>query len=134
VTWQYPQQAWEILLAHKLLKKATEHSGQQALPSNHRVVLSWCTPTLVFNEPPVDNVAVKASIFNFQYIILSETFCCKNAESAENGQIFFLSVFQRSVTHSRVARVAHQAVAIKAGQSAVCVRAFSAFYLLYFKQ
>jgi hypothetical protein len=34
----------------------------------------------------------------------------QNAEAAENGLIFQLvSVFQRSVTHSRGARVAHQA-------------------------
>jgi hypothetical protein len=54
-------------------------------------------------------------MFNFQCIIWSETCCGKNAEATENGHIFqFLSIFQRSVTHSRVARAARQAVAIKA--------------------
>jgi hypothetical protein len=61
---------------------------------------------------------------HLQCIFLSETCCSKNAEAAENGHIFhFLSVFQRSVNHSRVALEAHQAVTIKA--SRVPVRSFS---------
>jgi hypothetical protein len=52
---------------------------------------------------------------HFQCIIWSEMCCGKNAEAAENGHIFqLLVIFQRSVTHFRVARAARQAVAIKA--------------------
>jgi hypothetical protein len=44
-------------------------------------------------------LTVEASMFHLQSIILSETFCGKNAEAAENGHIFQLvSVFQCSVT------------------------------------
>jgi hypothetical protein len=71
-------------------------------------------------------LTVKASMFYLQCIVLSETCCCKNAEAAENGQIFhFLSVFQHSVTHLRVAFEAHQAVTIKARVCCVRVRSFS---------
>jgi hypothetical protein len=59
-------------------------------------------------------LTVNTSMFHLQCFFLPET-CRKNAEAAENGHIFyFLSVFQRSVTHSRVALEAHQAVTIKA--------------------
>jgi hypothetical protein len=61
-------------------------------------------------------LTVRASMFHLQSIILSETFCGKNADAAEHRHIFpFLSVFQRSVTHNRVQSRAHQAVAVKAG-------------------
>jgi hypothetical protein len=44
-------------------------------------------------------------MFHLQSIILSEIICGKNAEAAENRQIFpFLSVFQRFGTHSTVER------------------------------
>jgi hypothetical protein len=69
-------------------------------------------------------LTVKVSMFYLQSIILSETFFGKNAKAAENGHIFqLLSVFQRSVTHSRVERGAHQAIAIKA--RVYCVRVCS---------
>jgi hypothetical protein len=55
-------------------------------------------------------------MFLLQNIMLSETFCGKNAEAAENGHIFqLLNVFERFVTYSRVERGSHQAVVIKAG-------------------
>jgi hypothetical protein len=61
-------------------------------------------------------LTVEALTFYLQSIILSETFCGKNAEAAGNGHILqLLGVFQRSVTHSRVECGAHQAVAVKAG-------------------
>jgi hypothetical protein len=63
---------------------------------------------------------MKDSMFHLQCIILSKACCVKNAEAAENSDIFQLvSDFQRSVTHSRVARATHQAVAIKA-ESLMC--------------
>jgi hypothetical protein len=61
-----------------------------------------------------------------QCIILSETCSGKNAEAAENSQNFQLfSIFQHSVTHSRVARAAHKAVAIKVGVCWVRVHNFN---------
>jgi hypothetical protein len=49
-------------------------------------------------------LTVKAWMVHLQCIFLTET-CDNNAEAAENGHIFqFMSVFQRSVTHSKVAR------------------------------
>jgi hypothetical protein len=60
-------------------------------------------------------------MFHFQSIIWSETCYGKNVEEAENAKIWQLvSVVQRSVTHSRVARAAHQAATIKTG--ICCVR------------
>jgi hypothetical protein len=65
-------------------------------------------------------------MFHLQCIFLSETCCSKNVEAAENGHIVhFLSGFQRSVTHSRAALEAHQAVTIKARVCCVRVRSFS---------
>jgi hypothetical protein len=65
-------------------------------------------------------------MFHLQSIIWSETCCGKNAEAAENSHPFQLWVFfQRSVTHSRVEREAHQAVAIKVEMCCVRVRNFS---------
>jgi hypothetical protein len=53
-------------------------------------------------------------MFPLQCIILSEKCCGKNAEAAETGQFFQLvSVFQCTLTHSRAAHAAHQAVTIK---------------------
>jgi hypothetical protein len=70
----------------------------------------------------------KASSFHLQSAFLSKTCWSKNAEAAENGHIcHFLSVFQRSVTHSRVVPEAHQAVTIKVRVCCVCVCAVSAF-------
>jgi hypothetical protein len=61
-------------------------------------------------------LTAEASMFHFQSIFFSKTFCGKNAEAAENLHIFqLLSVFQCSITHSRLQREAHQAIAIKAG-------------------
>jgi hypothetical protein len=80
------------------------------------LLLSYQWPTLT----------VKTSMFHLQCIVLSKTCCSKNAEAAENGHAFyFLSVFQRSVTHSRAAREAHQAVTIKARVCCVRVRSVS---------
>jgi hypothetical protein len=71
-------------------------------------------------------LTAKASMFHFQCIVWSETCCGKTAEATENSQIFqLMSVFQRSVTHSRVAHVAHQAVTIEAGVCCARVRNFS---------
>jgi hypothetical protein len=71
-------------------------------------------------------LVVKTSMFHLQCIFLSETCCSKNAEAAENGHIVhFLSLFQRSVTHSTLALEAHQAVTIKARVCCVHVRSFS---------
>jgi predicted lactoylglutathione lyase len=93
--------------------------------SNHHVVLPWCAQALAFIELPVDNVN-KTSMFYLQCIFKSETCCSKNAEAAENGQMFhFLSVFQRPVTHTRVANEARQAVTIKARVCCVRVLSFS---------
>jgi hypothetical protein len=51
---------------------------------------------------------------------LPKTSCGKNAAAAENGHIFqLLSIFHRSVTHSRVARAAHQPVKYQ-GKSLLC--------------
>jgi hypothetical protein len=45
-------------------------------------------------------LTVKASMFLFQWIILSETCCGKNAEAAENGHTFhFWGIFQHCLTH-----------------------------------
>jgi hypothetical protein len=52
-------------------------------------------------------------MFRLLCVILSETCCGKNAAAAEN-MFQLVRVFQRSVTHSRVARTAHQAATIKA--------------------
>jgi hypothetical protein len=71
-------------------------------------------------------LTVKISMFRLQCIIMSETCCSKNAEAAENGQIFhFSSVCQRSLLHSRVALEAHQAVTIKVRVCFVRVRSFN---------
>jgi hypothetical protein len=65
---------------------------------------------------------VTASMFHVQCIILSETFCGKNAEAAENWYIFqLLSVFQRSVTPSGVQRGAHKSLQSKPEPSAAGV-------------
>jgi hypothetical protein len=99
--------------------------------------LSFCLPTIMLFCPGVPKpwlllsyqwttLTVKTSMFHLQCIIMSETCCSKNAESAEISHIFhFLSVFQRSVTHSRVALGAHLAVTIKARVCCVRVRSFS---------
>jgi hypothetical protein len=60
-------------------------------------------------------LTVKVSMFHLQCIILSETFCDKNAEAAENGHIFNAL----SVIHSRVLRGVNQAIEIKAGVCAI---------------
>jgi hypothetical protein len=78
-------------------------------------------------------------MFHLQSIILSEICCGKSAEAAENGLIFqLLSVFQCSLTQSRVERGAHLAFAIKAGVCCTRVCNFSilacielVFVLLY---
>jgi hypothetical protein len=100
--------------------------------------LSFCLPTIVLFCPGVPKpwlllsyqwtmLTVKTSMFHLQCIFLSET--CDNKNAAENGHIFpFLSVFQRSVTHSRVALEAHQAVTIKA--RACCFRVRSLIILV----
>jgi hypothetical protein len=64
-------------------------------------------------------------VFLLQCIFLLETCCSKNAEAAENGHIFFVSVFQHYVTHFRGAFAAHQAVTIKGRACCVRVRNFS---------
>jgi hypothetical protein len=71
-------------------------------------------------------LTVKASMFHLQCIFFSEICCGKNTEATENGIIFqLLSIFQCSLTHSRVVRGAHQAFAIKAGVCCVRVCNFS---------
>jgi hypothetical protein len=81
---------------------------------------------MAFIELPVDNV--NSQDFNVSFAVhLSVKICCsKNAEAAENDHIVhFLNVFQRFVTHSRVALEAHQAVKIKAGVCCVRERSLS---------
>jgi hypothetical protein len=52
-------------------------------------------------------LTVEASMFHLQSIILSETFCGKNAEAAENRHIFqFLSVFN-ALSHTPELNVEH---------------------------
>jgi hypothetical protein len=59
-------------------------------------------------------VLTLTSMSHLQRIILSEIWCGQNDGAAKNGTSFqLMSVFQSSVTHSRVARAAHQAVTIK---------------------
>jgi hypothetical protein len=71
-------------------------------------------------------LTVKASIFHFLCIIVSETCCGKNAEAAKISQISqLMSILQRFVTKSRVACAAHQAVTIKACVCCVNVCNFS---------
>jgi hypothetical protein len=82
---------------------------------NHRVVLLWCTKVLPFIELLVDDFNSQSFNVSLSVHHLVRNLLWQNAEAAENGHIFqLLSVFQRSVTHSRVARAARQAVAIKA--------------------
>jgi hypothetical protein len=83
---------------------------------------------MAFIEEPVDNVISQGFKvpLSVHLIILPKTCCGKNAEAAQHCHICqLLNVFQRSVTHSRVARAAHQAVTIKAGVSCVRVCKFS---------
>jgi hypothetical protein len=60
-------------------------------------------------------------MFHLQSLILSETFCGKNAEAAENEYIFFFNF----CTLARVERGAHKAVAMKPGVYCVRVCNFS---------
>jgi hypothetical protein len=77
-------------------------------------------------------LTVEASMFHWQSIVFSETLSGKNAEAVENWQSFqLMSVFQRSVTHSRVKREAHQAYAIKARVFCVRVCTFSIIQSLH---
>jgi hypothetical protein len=65
-------------------------------------------------------------MFHLLCIIFSETCSGKNAKAAENSHIFQLvNLFQRSLSHSRVARATHQAVTIKARVCCVHVCKFS---------
>jgi hypothetical protein len=94
----------------KLLKKVKERFSRLFLPSNHRVVLLWSTQALAFIELPVDNG------ISFNLTILSKTCCGKIAETAKNSHsLKIVSVFQRSVTNSRVAREAHRTITITTG-------------------
>jgi hypothetical protein len=102
--------------------------------------LSFCCLTIVLFRPGARKpwlllsyqwamLTVEASMFHLQSIILSETFCGKNAEEAlaENENICqHLNVFQRSVTDSRIERGAHQKPLQSRQESAVCVCAISA--------
>jgi hypothetical protein len=105
------------------MERSFEHAV--LLLSNHRVVLPWCTqaPWLLLSYQ-WKMLTVKTSMFLLQRIILSETCCGRNAEAAENGHILFklVSVFQSSLTHSRVAHATHQAGAIKTSQLCACVQ------------
>jgi hypothetical protein len=66
------------------------------------------------------SLTVKASIIHLQCVILSETGCGKSVEAANNRNILqLLSLIQRSVTRSRVARAAHQAIENQ-GHSMLC--------------
>jgi hypothetical protein len=65
-------------------------------------------------------LTAKASVFHLRCVILTQTYCGKNADSSDNGQFFqLLSVFQGSVTRSRIASAAHQAIK-NHGQSLLC--------------
>jgi hypothetical protein len=76
-------------------------------------------------------LTAKASMFHLLCIFLLET-CSKNAEVAENGDIFqFMSIFQRSVTHFRVA-LEHTKPLQSRPEPVVCVCALSAFKLALF--
>jgi hypothetical protein len=82
--------------------------------------LRWCIQALGFIELPVDNVNSQGFYVSLSVHCLVINLLWQNAEAAENGLIFQLvSVFQRSVTHSRGARVAHQAVTNQ-GWSLLC--------------
>jgi hypothetical protein len=76
-------------------------------------------------------LTVKTSMFHFQCIILSKTCWDKTAEAAVNSHMCqLLSVFQRSVTQSRVTLAAHQAVRVKAGVCCVHV-CFFCFLIIF---
>jgi hypothetical protein len=108
----------------KLLKKVKEHCVQkaQSLSSNH-YVLPWCAQALAFIELPVDNI--NSQDFNFSLAVhFCQKLVAKMLRQEKMIKFFpFLSVFQRSDTHFRVALEAHQAVTIKA--RVCCVRVCS---------
>jgi hypothetical protein len=118
-------------------QKVKEQSVQlaQLLSSNHRVVLPWCTQAVVFIEIyQWTMLTAEASMFYLQSIILSETFCGKNAGAAENDRIFQLvSVFQKlsptSDSHVQLPKLLQSRP-----ESAVDTRVTSAFELALFWQ
>jgi hypothetical protein len=70
---------------------------------------------MAFIEVPVDTIMSRLQCSTFSALFRQKTYWGKNAEAASNGHICqLLSVFQRFVTHSRVAHAAHQAISIKA--------------------
>jgi hypothetical protein len=125
-------------MLYKLIKKKSRNTVSRRL--------NFCLPTIKLFCPGAPKPwlllsyqwtmsTVKLSMFHLQCTFLSEMCFSKNAEAAENCHIFlFLSVFQRSVTHSRVAIDAHQAVLIKAKVCCVCVCTVSAFWFALFWQ
>jgi hypothetical protein len=116
-------------LPPKLLKKKSRNTMSRRLTFCLPTIMLFCSgapkPWLVLSYQWT-MLTVETSMFHLQCIFLSEICCSKKKKAAENGHIFhFLSVFQRSVTHSRVALEAHQAVTIKARVFCMRVRSFS---------
>jgi hypothetical protein len=101
-------------------QKVKEHYVQEAqfLSSNHHVVLPCCV--LAFIELPVGNV--NSQDFNVSFAVRLSVML---RQQKIVKFFYFLSTLQRSVTHSRVALKAHQAVTIKARVCCVRVRSFS---------
>jgi hypothetical protein len=83
--------------------------------SNYRGVVPWRPKALTFIELPVDNVKSQGFNVSSAVHLLSKT-----SYSKKLSFFSFVGVFQRSVTHSRVALAAHKAVTIKA--RACCMR------------
>jgi hypothetical protein len=101
---------------HVLKKSQGTLSSRLFLSSNHRAVLPWCTQTLELLSYPWIILTVKASMVHFamhhfvRNLLWQKCWC-----SRKRSHFFqFIRVFQRSVTHSRVERGAHQAAIIKA--------------------
>jgi hypothetical protein len=73
-------------------------------------------------------LTVKASMFHLQCIVLSEIYCGKNAEAAENGHIFQpMNIFQHSVTYSRAAKLCSTPSHYNQAWSLLWASAISAF-------
>jgi hypothetical protein len=82
-------------LQNRFRKKNYSKKSRNTLSSR----LSFCCPTIMLFCPGAPTpcpllsyqwtmLTVKVSLFHLQSIILSETFCDKNTEAAENGQLF----------------------------------------------
>jgi hypothetical protein len=64
-------------------------------------------------------LTVEASVFHLQSIILSETFCGKTAEAAENRQLFFFT-FERFSTLCLLSHTLELKVEHNQGRSLLC--------------